>query len=63
MANPNMELTVSVEATVHSVMRKLAQQVWREHKVRILDVNVTWRTVHALASSDVESVVVRTESS
>jgi hypothetical protein len=42
MANPNLEVAVTVERAIHDALRALAQTVIDKHGLRICDVSFEW---------------------
>ena len=43
MANPDLSVTVSVEASLHKALRDVLQDLATEYGVRVTDVRVEWQ--------------------
>lgn len=59
MSENKIDVTVSVEASLHAAMANVLQQIADEHGVRITEVDVIWRDYSTKDGPSVRAVVLK----
>lgn len=55
-SSDGLEVRVSVESGIHGGVRKMAEEIWKEYSVRILDVRIDWNVDTPLVGETVATV-------
>ena len=55
-SSDGLEVRVSVESAIHGGVRKMAEEIWKEYSVRIVDVRIDWNVYTPLVGETVATV-------